>query len=85
MGVFETGVRYQFYHSLALVLVAVLPEGRKLFRMAGVFYIAGILLFSSSLYFLACTGVEWIGFVTPIGGLSFLAGHLCLLAGFIKQ
>jgi len=83
IGVFDTGVRYQFYHSLSLV--AILADGKTFFRMAGIFYVAGILLFSSSLYLLACTGIGWIGFVTPFGGLSFLLGHLCLLIGFIKR
>ena len=77
---FETGVRYQMYHALALLAVgwahtrwpgAVLTTGGWLF-------VVGTALFSGSLYALSLTGVRWLGAITPIGGLAFLAGWLCL-------
>lgn len=83
--VFETGVRYQMYHSLALLAVALLADKGKMFRYAGAFYIAGIVLFSFSLYALALTGVAGLGIITPFGGVSFLAGHALLFGGFLRQ
>lgn len=84
VGVFETGVKYQMYHSLALLAVAFFVERGKMFRYAGVFYIIGIVLFSFSLYALAMTGADALGFITPLGGVSFLAGHAFLLIGFLR-
>jgi len=84
MGVFETGVRYQMYHSIALLVVASFCGRGKIFRFAGIFYIAGIILFSGSLYILALSGISSFGIVTPFGGLSFLTGHALLLIGFLR-
>ena len=84
LGLFETGVKYQMFHSLALLAVAVFADGGRMFKYAGVFYIAGILLFSFSLYALAVTGFVGLGYITPLGGLCFLAGHLFLLFGFLR-
>jgi uncharacterized membrane protein YgdD (TMEM256/DUF423 family) len=80
LGVFETGVRYHMYHTLALLLVAVMADrvGGRLLTAAGWSFTAGIVLFSGSLYALATTGVTAIGAVTPIGGLAFLLGWACL-------
>jgi uncharacterized membrane protein YgdD (TMEM256/DUF423 family) len=83
--VFETGARYQMYHALALVLVA-LTLGRldgRLVRTAGWMFTAGIVLFSGSLYALALTGITALGAVTPLGGLAFLVGWALLaMAGW---
>jgi uncharacterized membrane protein YgdD (TMEM256/DUF423 family) len=80
LGVFETGARYQMYHALALVAAAWVvsrwPE--SLAAWAGWLFLAGTIVFSGSLYALALTGVRWLGAVTPLGGLCFLAGWLCL-------
>jgi uncharacterized membrane protein YgdD (TMEM256/DUF423 family) len=80
LAVFETGVRYQMYHALALVLTSVLMNrmGGWLVVTAGWCFIAGIALFSGSLYALALTGVTVLGAITPLGGLAFLAGWGCL-------
>jgi uncharacterized membrane protein YgdD (TMEM256/DUF423 family) len=80
LGIFETGVRYQMYHAVALlVLAAMMPriEGR-LVLIAGWSFTAGILIFSGSLYALALTGVTTLGAITPIGGVAFLAGWIAL-------
>ncbi len=80
LAVFETGVRYQLYHALALLLVgAMMPrmDGR-LMVLAGWLFTAGIVLFSGSLYALALSGVATLGAITPLGGLAFLAGWACL-------
>jgi uncharacterized membrane protein YgdD (TMEM256/DUF423 family) len=87
--VFETGVRYQLYHSLALGLVAVLYKEfpNKFMQWAGILFIAGIVLFSGSLYLLtyknanALQGWQWVGPVTPLGGVLFIAGWLYLALG----
>jgi uncharacterized membrane protein YgdD (TMEM256/DUF423 family) len=79
---FETGVRYQMYHALALLAVAWAisrwPDS-GLPAAAGWLFIAGTLLFSGSLYVMALTGLRWLGAVTPLGGVAFVAGWLCLL------
>ena len=85
LAVFETGLRYQMYHSIALVVVAAFADKGRCFRYAGVFYILGIILFSGSLYVLALANVPGLWIVTPLGGLSFLAGHIFLLIGFLKS
>lgn len=80
LAVFETGVRYQMYHALALLVVGALMtrlEGRAIV-VAGWSFTAGILIFSGSLYALALTGVTMLGAVTPIGGVAFLAGWVAL-------
>ncbi|HEX7918478.1 MAG TPA: DUF423 domain-containing protein [Gemmatimonadales bacterium] len=81
LAVFETGARYQMYHALALLLVAVISASapqRRTVAAAGWFFVGGTLLFSGSLYLLALTGTRWWGAVTPVGGVCFLAGWVCL-------
>lgn len=81
METFQTAVQYHFYHSLALLGVAVLTlhfPTAALPRASGYLFLAGIVLFSGSLYLLALTGVRWLGAVTPLGGVGFLAGWACL-------
>jgi uncharacterized membrane protein YgdD (TMEM256/DUF423 family) len=80
LAIFETGVRYQLYHALAIVLVAaVMPrlDGRAVV-VAGWGFLTGIVIFSGSLYALALSGVTTLGAVTPIGGLAFLIGWAAL-------
>ena len=74
---FETGVRYQMYHALALLLCAALGERRRC-GGAALCFLLGIVLFSGSLYWLATGGPRWLGPVTPLGGLAFLVGWLWL-------
>jgi len=77
---FETAARYQMYHALAIGLAAfAVRDGAARFaNLAAALFLAGIFLFSGSLYFLAFTGVTWLGMVTPLGGLSFIAGWIVL-------
>jgi len=80
LAVFQTGVQYHVYHALALILVSAIM-GRMsgwLIQTAGWCFVAGIVLFSGSLYLLAATGVTILGAITPIGGLAFLIGWACL-------
>jgi uncharacterized membrane protein YgdD (TMEM256/DUF423 family) len=82
LAVFETAVRYQMYHALALLLTAA-AIGRigdaRLLAVAGWFFTAGIVLFSGSLYALALSGVTGLGAITPLGGLAFLLGWASLI------
>jgi uncharacterized membrane protein YgdD (TMEM256/DUF423 family) len=86
LTVFETGVRYQMYHAIAILIVALAAARLDgwLIRAAGWLFAAGIVLFSGSLYALALTGVTTLGAVTPLGGLAFLLGWAALIvAGLI--
>ena len=86
LQVFETGARYQLIHALALVGVALAEAqfaGRAL-TIAGWMFVAGILLFSGSLYALASTQVRAWGAVTPLGGVCFLAGWIALAIAFAR-
>ena len=80
LAVFETGVRYQMYHTLALLITGLVMARIDgwLFHVAGWCFVAGIVIFSGSLYALALSGVTILGAITPIGGLAFLAGWACL-------
>jgi uncharacterized membrane protein YgdD (TMEM256/DUF423 family) len=80
LAAFETGVRYQLLHALALVLVGLLIARRpaRITTAAGWCFTLGIVLFSGSLYILTLTGTAAVGVVTPLGGLFFLAGWACL-------
>lgn len=86
LEVFQTAVTYQIYHSLALMLIAMLPMAgmsRRLLAIAAGFFVAGVLLFSGSLYLLVLTDIRWVGPITPIGGIGFMVGWiLVMLAGF---
>ena len=80
LAVFHTGVTYQLFHTLALLAVALLAvhlPGR-LMLWAGILFALGIVLFSGSLYALTLSGVTQLGIITPLGGLAFLLGWLCL-------
>lgn len=78
--VFETGARYQMYHALALMAVAWAATRwpGKLISAAGWLFVVGTVFFSGSLYAMALTGARALGAITPLGGLAFLAGWLCL-------
>lgn len=85
--VFQTGVQYQFLHSLALIMIVILYRQQahsSLLWSAGLMT-AGILLFSGSLYALALSQIKWFGPITPIGGLCFIAGWLSLVIYAIKS
>lgn len=93
VAIFETGVRYQFYHVFAIALAGILFRDfpNKWMSLSGNFFLAGIILFSGSLYLLTFikaagkTGLDWIGIITPFGGLAFIAGWICLFIGLIKK
>lgn len=86
---YQTGVDYQFYHVAALLVVGLLSKNHKkiphTLTLAGIFFIIGIFLFSSSLYLYALTGKTYFGMVTPVGGLSFIIAWASLLLYAIKN
>ena len=92
LQVFETAVRYQFYHVFALLAAGILYKefpGKRL-QWAGCLFMAGIVLFSGSLYLLcyvkhAGLPLTWIGAVTPFGGVAFIAGWVMMFAAIMKR
>ena len=97
LEVFETGARYQMYHALGLIAVAMLltigprtlptappAAGTRLAVASGRCFVAGTVLFSGSLYAMTFTGIRALGAITPLGGLCFIAGWLCLAAAAIR-
>ncbi|MBD2716389.1 DUF423 domain-containing protein [Microvirga sp. STR05] len=79
---FETAVRYQFYHALALLAVGILLQVRPELRLLGTtawLWLGGVLLFSGSLYTLCFTGITKLGAVAPVGGLLLIAGWISVL------
>lgn len=81
LDTFEIGVRYHMYHALALLavtLAAKRSELRRWARRACALWVAGIVVFSGSLYALVLTGAKWFGAITPIGGVALIAGWLCI-------
>jgi uncharacterized membrane protein YgdD (TMEM256/DUF423 family) len=87
LATFETGVRYHMYHALALFVCAWVmdrwPSPQVVW--AGWLLVAGIVVFSGSLYLLTFTGARWWGAVTPLGGVALLAAWLCLAWGVARS
>ena len=79
----DKAVRYQMYHALGLLALAWAithwPEQAKVLTLGGWFFLAGVILFSGSLYILVLSGAKWLGAITPLGGAAFVAGWLCLV------
>ena len=86
---FETAVRYQMYHSLGLLALAWAishwPEQAKLLAIGGWLFLVGVILFSVSLYALVLSGITWLGAITPLGGVAFVAGWLCAVIAVWKS
>ncbi len=93
LSIFETGVRYQIYHVFAIFLVAILYKEfpTKSVEWAGKLFIMGIILFSGSLYLLTyvkaigADNFNWLGAITPFGGVAFIAGWGMLLKSFLRK
>jgi len=93
LQIFETAVRYQMYHSFALILVFILSGkiNSGMLNYSGNFFVVGIILFSGSVYLLSCRellGIDswknFLGPVTPLGGLCFIIGWICLIVASLK-
>ncbi|MDJ0887140.1 MAG: DUF423 domain-containing protein [Desulfobacterales bacterium] len=88
LATFQTGVQYQFYHSLGLILVGIVLHTVKasgLVSAAGGLMLAGILLFSGSLYLICFTGIRSFGMIAPLGGTAFIAAWLLLAIGVLRS
>lgn len=93
LQIFETAVRYQMYHSFALLFAGILAHfyPNKFIRLSGLFFIIGIFLFSGSLYAMTAlkingqVGLGGLGIITPIGGLFFILGWLMMALGIFKK
>ncbi|WPR77537.1 DUF423 domain-containing protein [Algoriphagus sp. NG3] len=85
---FETAVKYHFYHTLAIFLIGILavakPEWKQLSTAASLM-VFGIVVFSGSLYILSLAGITWLGAITPIGGLAFIAGWIYVFIAASKS
>ncbi len=84
LNAFRTGAQYQIYHALALLMVGLMPASRAA-DISGWCMLAGIVLFSGSLYLLALTRLNWFGAITPVGGLLMLAGWAALIAAALRR
>ena len=87
LSAFNTAATYHLVHSLALAIAALAARGaaRKRANIAATLFLAGMILFCFSLYLLALTGARVLGFVTPFGGLAFVAGWLFLALAALRQ
>lgn len=77
LGIFETGVKYQFYHAFGMIAVGMyqfIQPQATLAGYAGWAFLIGTFLFSGSLYILALSGIKWLGAITPFGGVAFIIG-----------
>jgi uncharacterized membrane protein YgdD (TMEM256/DUF423 family) len=81
LTIFETGVRYQMYHALGLLMLALFMNQLSIINftmlISGIGFISGIIIFSGSLYALSLTGIKWLGAITPMGGVAFIIGWIC--------
>ena len=88
MAVYQTGVQYHFYHTLALLGVGILlqqfPHSLAL-KVSGWGMLVGMLVFSGSVYLLVLSGTRWLGAITPIGGLALLVAWLALAVGIYQS
>jgi uncharacterized membrane protein YgdD (TMEM256/DUF423 family) len=87
LEIFELAVQYQFYHTLALLAIALLlkKQETRLLKIASALLLAGILLFSGSLYIMAIANTSSLGMITPLGGVCFLGGWGCLIVSALRD
>jgi len=83
LAIYHTGVDYQFVHALTLLLLGALAtqHSSKAWQLAATLFICGVFIFSGSLYLLVLTNTSWLGAITPVGGMSFIAGWIAVLWG----
>lgn len=87
LDVFDTASRYHFVHTFALALAALAPTAgasRRACRAAAVVWLAGMIVFSGSLYALALTGITWLGAITPFGGIALMLGWFLLAVAAVR-
>ena len=86
LATYETAVKYQFYHTLALLLVGILMINinHEYFSWAAWSLLIGTIIFSGSLYILSLTNITWLGAITPIGGIALIVGWVFLILGALR-
>jgi uncharacterized membrane protein YgdD (TMEM256/DUF423 family) len=86
LAVFEVAVRYQMYHAFALIVCAwaATKWPGTLVNTSGWLFVVGTIVFSGSLYALSLSGVRWLGAITPLGGVAFLGGWVCLVVAVLR-
>ena len=87
MTIFQTGVQYHFYHALGLIVVGIVAAflpASSLVKGSGIAFLAGIAIFSGSLYLLSLTDARWLGAITPLGGAAFIVGWLLLAIAVVR-
>lgn len=87
LNTFQTGVQYHMYHALALLGVGLLTlhyPNNPMLKASGYLFLAGIVVFSGSLYVLALSGIRWLGAITPLGGVAFLAAWALLAWSMLR-
>lgn len=87
LTIYHTGVEYQFYHALGLLIIGLtgFHIQSKYLNWAGLLLTLGIIIFSGSLYVLTLTGIKVLGAITPLGGVSFIVGWIYFAVAFIKN
>lgn len=88
MAIYQTGVQYHFYHALGLIAIGIITIHLPIsfwIKWSGWLMLAGILLFSGSLYILSLTNIRWLGAITPLGGMAFILAWLSLAIGIFKS
>jgi uncharacterized membrane protein YgdD (TMEM256/DUF423 family) len=87
MDVYETAVRYQFYHAFALIVTAILMRQSSTMKISGaaLCFVGGNIFFSGSLFALGLTGIKILGAITPIGGLLFICGWAILIVNILRE
>ena len=85
--IFETGVRYQMYHSLALILLGLIGVNfqSNVVQLPAILFLVGIIIFSGTLYLIPLTGLRWLGAITPIGGTALILGWIMLIFNLIRS
>ena len=86
LAIFETGVKYHFYHAIGLIIIGILGffYPHESLKVSGLFFTIGILVFSGSLYLLVITNIRWLGAITPIGGFFYIIGWFALAYNIYK-
>lgn len=86
--VYQTGVEYHFYHAIGLLILGAVTynaENSGWFSLSGYSFVAGILIFSGSLYVLTLTDTGWLGAITPLGGIAFILGWVFFAVGVVAK
>lgn len=88
LSIFQTAVDYHLYHALGLIIIGLLISQRsysRLLNLSAIAMLVGIIVFCGSLYLLSLTGKSWLGMITPLGGVTFIASWILIVIGYFKS